>query len=58
MKCIVRLCPNDTNDGRFLGPICVPCSEALKGEAKLLSPAWYRVVASALGLEMKVGDTA
>jgi hypothetical protein len=26
-QCIVPLCPNRSNEGRFYGPICAPCAE-------------------------------
>jgi len=31
MKCIVRACPNYSEDGTFQGPICSPCADAVQG---------------------------
>jgi len=30
-KCLVALCPNWSNEGKFEGPICMPCAEVLRG---------------------------
>ena len=32
MKCIVRLCPNDSSDGKFFGDLCSPCHDVLSGK--------------------------
>ena len=31
-KCLVEQCPNHSDEGEFLGPVCSPCAKALKGE--------------------------
>ncbi len=32
MKCLVRLCPNTRQAGRFRGDLCAPCHETLSAE--------------------------
>lgn len=45
-KCIVKTCPNDSDDGDFVGPICEPCAEAIRGGGSW--PAGFRVIASVI----------
>lgn len=35
MKCLVRLCPNRTRDGRFIGELCSFCHEALSTDTPM-----------------------
>lgn len=30
-KCLVLLCPNHSDGGEFLGPVCTACAHALSG---------------------------
>ena len=46
MKCAVTTCPNRSDEGRFEGFLCVPCSEAIQGRGGL--PEIARVIESAL----------
>lgn len=46
MKCIVFLCPNTSDQGKFEGPLCTPCADSLRGQ---YSPdARWRIIYSVL----------
>jgi hypothetical protein len=42
--CIVRYCSNTKGEGRFDGPVCSPCANALRGERE--PPAASRILKS------------
>jgi len=45
VKCIVKICPNHSDEGTFVGPLCAPCAEALRGNR---SPASARRIYTSL----------
>lgn len=46
MKCIVKHCPNTSDQGRFEGTLCAPCAGALRGEGRSSQYAATRILTS------------
>jgi hypothetical protein len=40
MKCEARGCVNSTSEGRFVGPFCMPCAEAMRTGRAVHGTAW------------------
>jgi hypothetical protein len=43
-KCLVKYCPNTSDQGHFIGELCTPCAKALLGERS--DPSATRILAS------------
>ena len=57
MKCMVLMCPNDSEDGLFEGEICHPCADALRGYGGDGNRhAVKRVILSALAADFMAED--